>query len=122
MDNYYSKLHLYFLCTCSACPEQYDVYKASGELCGYIRLRWSSLYASYPNIDGDIIYSHEFEGDFKGAFLDEEERKFYIKEIANAYKNKILKKVPIDKDKLDVEVHFIDDVKEIHETRIICLN
>ena len=31
--------NLRLVCTCGACPEQYDVYSAENELVGYIRFR-----------------------------------------------------------------------------------
>lgn len=74
-------------CTCSACPEQYDVYKGDEKI-GYLRLRHGGFRADYYNGAGDteIVYSTTTEGD--GSFTSEE-RGGYLKKakkkIAKAY-------------------------------------
>ena len=50
-------MKFYFVNTCYACPEQYDVYRDNGQICAYVRLRWGNLYAEYPSIDGEVIYT-----------------------------------------------------------------
>ena len=76
---------LIFLCTCGACPEQYDVYKGD-KLVGYVRLRWGFLRCDYPDVGGETIYEHCFEEDngFKGCFDSDEERDFHLTEISKA--------------------------------------
>lgn len=75
-----------FYCTCSACPEQYDVY--SGDtLVGYVRLRWGYLYCEVPDVGGKQVYGYEYDNDFLGCFDTEEERIFHLNEIANKIKN-----------------------------------
>lgn len=58
-------LHL----TCSACPEQYDVYK-DGTKVAYFRLRHGYFYASVPDVGGTVVFECEPEGD--GIFYDDE--------------------------------------------------
>ena len=55
--------------TCAACPEQYDVFKGV-ELVGYLRLRHGRFCASYPDVNGRVVYSSDTIGD--GMFEDKE--------------------------------------------------
>jgi len=60
--------------TCTACPEQYDVYHA-GKRVGYFRLRHGCFTAelvsdSDPDDFGDLVYSASPNGD--GVFQDDE--------------------------------------------------
>ena len=108
-------MKFYYLNTCTACPEQYDVYRENGTLCGYIRLRWGNLYAEYPNIDGLVIYDHNFDDDFKGMFEDDEERDKYLSEIAICYKEAILDGIPTDISNDEVTYEILTDIKELEE-------
>jgi hypothetical protein len=70
--------------TCSACPEQYDVFK-DGIQVGYLRLRHGRFYASVPNCSDNIVYEACPRGD--GCFYDDERIKYLtaaIKSIENA--------------------------------------
>lgn len=58
-------------CTCSACPEQYDVYK-NGEAVGYLRLRHGHFRAEYNRT---IVYEADTEGD---GLFEENEREFHL--------------------------------------------
>jgi len=78
------ELKFKWICTCPACPEQYDVY-VGGKPAAYVRLRYGELSVN-PYVDGDIdwnteLYSHQFEDGWKGCFDDEEETSKYQKEI-----------------------------------------
>ena len=108
-------MRFYFLNTCYASPEQYDVYRANGELCGYVRLRWGSLRADYLNIDGDTIYLHEFEDSYKGCFDSEEERNKYLTEICKSYKKVILKNTPNKLGENEVYYEILTDIKDLEE-------
>ena len=55
--------------TCSACPEQYDVY-AGEEQVAYFRLRHGHFYAAVPDHGGDTVYEASPDGD--GIFADYE--------------------------------------------------
>jgi hypothetical protein len=57
-------------CTCSACPEQYEVFNSVGEQVGYLRLRNSWFRADYPVCGGATVYSVQTKGD--GIFDDNE--------------------------------------------------
>jgi len=73
---------LRFVLTCSACPEQYDVF-LDGKQIGYIRLRWGHLRADYPDCGGRSVYSSEIgDGEWTGCFTDEKERIFHLTKIA----------------------------------------
>ena len=77
-----------WVCTCTACPEQYDVYLNEGPAVAYVRLRYGRLSAN-PYVDGDIdwhteLYSHQFDDGWMGCFYDEEGRNKYQKEIEKA--------------------------------------
>jgi len=70
-----------FVQTCTACPEQYDVYY-DGEQVAYVRLRHGQLYASIPRCGDKIVYVVDFLGDpWKGCFDGEDERAFHLYEI-----------------------------------------
>lgn len=76
--------NLLFKETCSACPEQYDVFY-NDRMVGYVRLRWGNLTAEYPACDGETIFEYTFEkDDLKGCFDSNEERMLYLNMIANA--------------------------------------
>jgi hypothetical protein len=60
------------ICTCSACPEQYDVFdNTTGGLMGYLRLRHGGFRADCPDVGGEIVYSSNPKGD---GIFDEDER------------------------------------------------
>lgn len=81
-----------FYCTCYSCPEQYEV-KKNGNFVAYVRLRFGELTcADYKEkIIGETFYEFWFDEDFKGDFSNENERLFYLNEIAIAI-NEYLKK------------------------------
>lgn len=62
---------LKIICTCSACPEQYDVHDQDGQTVGYLRLR-HGFFRAEAYVDGDehIVYTATTEGD--GSFEPEE--------------------------------------------------
>lgn len=60
--------------TCSACPEQYDVY-AGDEIVAYFRLRHGSFRVDVPDCGGETIYTASPKGD--GLFEDDE-RMMYL--------------------------------------------
>lgn len=55
--------------TCSACPEQYDVY-AGEEIVAYFRLRHGHFRVDVPDCGGETIYTASPKGD--GIFEDDE--------------------------------------------------
>lgn len=70
----------------SACPEQYDIYK-DNEIVGSVRLRWGKLTAYFPEIDGELVYSHQFSDNYQGCFSCDEDRKHYLEEISKKINN-----------------------------------
>ena len=56
--------------TCSACPEQYDVYDQKGTQCAYIRLRHGMLRVDVPDVGHTIFSTTQVRGD--GSFSDDE--------------------------------------------------
>ena len=66
--------------TCSACPEQYEVFKEDKQV-AYLRLRHGSFYASCPDCCDNIVYEAEPNGD--GEF-DDDEREKYLREAITA--------------------------------------
>lgn len=59
------------ICTCSACPEQYDVYDdVTKRQVGYLRLRHGHFRADFPNCGGQTVYESVTNGD--GVFDDDE--------------------------------------------------
>lgn len=76
-----------FQMTCSACPEQYDVWYNEKQI-GYIRLRWGILRAYYPSHMGDKVYEAIIgDGEWQGHFSNEEERIEHLSNIAKVLKN-----------------------------------
>jgi len=62
---------LKLVCTCGACPEQYDVFDGERQV-GYLRLRHGHFRADCPDAGGETVYEAETEGD--GVFSEEERR------------------------------------------------
>lgn len=75
---------LIFKQTCSACPEQYDVFDKDGKQVAYIRLRWGSLYVECPDVGGETVYEADVGHGFTGGFRSENERRMHLYRIANA--------------------------------------
>lgn len=61
---------LRLVCTCRACPEQYDVYDGD-DLIGYMRLRHGYFRAEYR---GKVVYETQPQGD--GLFYEHERRHY----------------------------------------------
>lgn len=83
-----------FVCTCYACPEQYDVYKGdytNGNKVAYVRKRWGHL-AVHPvindNIDWNTYLYEETEADAYNGVIDDRDKTF--ENIVNAI-NKLSK-------------------------------
>ena len=91
---------LYFECTCSACPEQYNVWRIDDSRCddntrwGYVRIRSARLKVEVPLLDSEaviddavIVYArtdgHLF-GDGGADLKDEETRVRTLEECAKA--------------------------------------
>lgn len=70
----YLKNGLELKLTCSACPEQYDVFK-DGKQVAYLRLRHGEFTVDYPDVGGNEILCLSPNGD--GVF-DDNERFFYL--------------------------------------------
>jgi hypothetical protein len=49
-------MHLTFVQTCPACPEQYDAVDETGQQVGYLRLRHGRFRVDYPHNGGTTIY------------------------------------------------------------------
>ena len=79
------ELKFKWICTCPACPEQYDVVCVGYKTVAYVRLRYGELSVN-PYVDGDIdwnteLYCYQFDDSWKGCFDNKEERSKYKKEI-----------------------------------------
>lgn len=80
--------------TCSACPEQYDVYDDDHNIVGYVRLRWGGITCEYPDVFGEVIYTASVSEDgWAGMFDSEEQRLLHLTAIAD----RIIEKIKIDK-------------------------
>ena len=66
------RLHL----TCSACPEQYDVY-AGEQMVAYFRLRHGHFRVHVPDYGGEIVYEASPRGD---GLFEQNERVKYLTE------------------------------------------
>ena len=72
--------------TCSACPEQYDVFDGAGNLAAYLRFRFGRFTCEVPYVGGEMIYEAEpYPGDrMIGWFDDVEARDFHLGEAIEA--------------------------------------
>ena len=77
---------LIFECTCSACPEQYDVYDQNHQKVGYVRLRWGCVTCEVPDVFGELIYSASIGDGWAGMFEDDEQRFNHLKTISDEIK------------------------------------
>lgn len=77
---------LRLVCTSAACPEQYDVFDASGARVGYLRLRHGTFRADHPDCGGETVYTSRTKGD--GTFA-EEERDAELKRAVGALRSRI---------------------------------
>lgn len=68
--------------TCSACPEQYDVF-LNGEEVGYLRLRHGIFRADCKE---ETVYMAHPMGD---GMFDDDEREFYLNQACKAIKDKL---------------------------------
>lgn len=94
------ELKFEWVCTCPACPEQYDVC-VEDQPVAYVRLRWGKLTVN-PYVDDDIdwdteLYRHQFENGLKGCFDDEEETGKYQKEIEEVILKYINENTAVDR-------------------------
>ena len=63
--------------TCMGCPEQYDAVDGRGHQVGYLRLRFGRFTVEIPDVSGELVFEHTFEGDsWKGSFEDDERRHY----------------------------------------------
>jgi hypothetical protein len=83
-----------FKLTCSACPEQYDVFDSNGTQVAYVHLRWGGLYASCPDCGGETVYSVDLDHNY-GSFDSDEERMRHLNAIADAIQEHYLPKQEI---------------------------
>jgi hypothetical protein len=60
---------LKLVCTCGACPEQYEVFDGDRQV-GYLRLRHGRFRADCPSVGGETVYHSNTKGD--GVFAEEE--------------------------------------------------
>ena len=61
------------ICTCSVCPEQYEVFdNETGKQLAYFRLRHGHFRADVPDVGGQTVYDADTKGD--GWFEDTERR------------------------------------------------
>lgn len=65
--------------TCSACPEQYDVFDDLGQQVAYLRLRHGGFRVDVPDCGGETIYTANPEGD--GCFMDHERVRYLTEAI-----------------------------------------
>lgn len=83
--------------TCSACPEQYDVFTPEGEEIGYLRLRHGGFRVDYLPTDETVYYA-EPKGD--GCF-ESDERDYYLSKACEALIDRHLNKP------YEVKINFI---------------
>lgn len=78
---------LRLVCTCGACPEQYDVFSKTGDKVGYLRLRHGHFRADVPDAGDETVYEAHPKGD--GVF-EPEERMQYLTEAVEAIKKTLV--------------------------------
>ena len=77
-QNLYAKNGFDLQLTCSACPEQYDVFCDSRKV-GYLRLRYGSFTVDYPDCLGELLLHEYPDGD--GMFENYERLPFLVKAL-----------------------------------------
>jgi hypothetical protein len=65
--------------TCSACPEQYDVFDDLGQQVAYFRLRHGGFRVQVPDVGGEEVYHANPKGD--GVFYEDERVKYLTEAI-----------------------------------------
>lgn len=76
--------HLDIECTCSACPEQYEIWDSNDEnypQIGYLRLRGGQFTVECPDAGGELVYKACPNG---CMFFEDEEREKYLREAVVA--------------------------------------
>lgn len=73
---------LKLVCTCVACPEQYEVFDGEQQV-GYLRLRHGYFYAACPDVRGERVYESQPKGD---GIFDDDERMPELTAAVNAIK------------------------------------
>jgi hypothetical protein len=81
----YAKNGFYLKLTCSACPEQYEVYK-DGVQVAYYRLKHGEFMVDYPECGGETIYESEPNGD---GMFDDNERLVYLTKALRIVQQKL---------------------------------
>jgi hypothetical protein len=69
------------VCTCGACPEQYDVFDAREQKVGYLRLRHGHFRAEAPGVYGEMVYDADTKGD---GIFDADERSEHLQRAVAA--------------------------------------
>lgn len=69
---------LKLVCTCGACPEQYEVFDGERQV-GYLRLRHGHFRADCPDAGGETVYTACPHGD--GVFAAEEREKYLTEAV-----------------------------------------
>jgi len=77
---------LYFICTCSACPEQYDVFDKDENMVGYVRIIGGRFSVRCPDCLDDSVYESRDFHPLQGRFDDEDQRVKFLN-IAACYIN-----------------------------------
>ena len=73
------------VCTCPACPEQYDVFDGDFKhQVGYLRMRHGLFRADSPDVFGATVYEASPEGD--GVFEEHERRRYLAEAVAAIHK------------------------------------
>ena len=70
---------LKLVCTCGACPEQYDVFEGERQV-GYLRLRHGHFRVDCPDCGGKTVYETDTKGD--GIFDNDERMPQLTKAVA----------------------------------------
>ena len=84
--------------TCSACPEQYDVFFKDFQI-GYLRLRRGNFTAEYPDCGGVLAYDASPRGE--GMFGDSERFRFLeaaVTALLNTHNAAVIERIysPVD--------------------------
>jgi hypothetical protein len=74
-------MFLRFVQTCSAAPEQYDVYWGE-ELVGYLRMRWGHFRVECPDVGGESVLDTEEPLGF--AEFEDGEREYWLGQARTA--------------------------------------
>lgn len=110
-----------FVCTCGACPEQYDVFDKDGCRVGYVRLRRGGLSVECPYCFGVEVYYAGIGDGWAGSFKSDKQRRIHLNRIVERIKRHNWRAIcPECGEVHHMDVWSLDELDECGQTTIEC--